>query len=49
VYGEIKEKISLKNRVLIVMMMAVPSLLLRFAIEQAWNLRKKRLFIPMAE
>ena len=49
VYQEIKSGLSFKNRAVIIAMMATPSPILRFAIEQAWNLRKRRLFIPIEQ
>lgn len=47
VYQEIKHDIGFRNRAMIVTMMMVPSPMLRFAIEKAWNMRKRRLFIPI--
>jgi glycosyltransferase involved in cell wall biosynthesis len=47
VYGEIKGMVSIPSKVLISIMMIAPSLLMRFAVEKAWNARKRNLFIPL--
>ncbi len=43
-YQEVKPFLGLKKRIMILAMASIPSLILRFLVERAWNLRKKRHF-----
>ena len=47
VYLEARPYIGMKKRFIISALMFVPASWLRFFIEKAWNLRKRRLFIPI--
>lgn len=44
VYDAIKSKITVRDRIMILIMMSLPSSVARFLIEQAWNIRKRRHF-----
>jgi glycosyltransferase involved in cell wall biosynthesis len=46
--AEIKNRMSFKRKIMIFAMAIVPSTVLAFFIERAWNWRKRHLFVPVA-